>query len=89
MKKKTINLFFRNQVKGQHFSVENFYIELIKNFNSKKFKFKIKICPLQSKGLINRVFNIIWAFFNQGDLNHITGDINYISLLPFFLFQHQ
>lgn len=81
MKKKTINLFFRNQVKGQHFSVENFYIELIKNFNSKKFKFKIKICPLQSKGLINRVFNIIWAFFNQGDLNHITGDINYISLL--------
>ena len=81
MKKKTVNLFFRKQIKGEHYSVENFYFELIKNFNNTKFKFKIKICPLQSKGFINRVFNIIWAFFNQGDVNHITGDINYISLL--------
>ena len=81
MKKKTINLFFRKPVKGQHYSVENFYMELIKNFDNKKFQFKIKICPLQSRGLINRILNIIWAFFNQGDVNHITGDVNYISFL--------
>ena len=24
--------------------------------------------------------SVIWAFFNQGDVNHITGDINFISL---------
>ena len=40
----------------------------------------IKIYSFESKGIINRIY-VIWAVFNQGDVNHITGDINFISLL--------
>ena len=79
-KKKRIHLFFRKPIPGMNFSIENWYTELIKNFKNKDFEFKIKICPFESKGILNRIFNIIWVFFNQGDVNHISGDVNYISL---------
>jgi hypothetical protein len=79
-KKKKIHLFFRKPIYGINFSIENWYIELIKKFRNKDFEFKIKICPFESKGVLNRISNIIWAIFNQGDVNHITGDINFISL---------
>jgi glycosyltransferase involved in cell wall biosynthesis len=37
--------------------------------------------PFHSKGLIRRVCNIIFSYFRQGDVNHITGDIHYVALL--------
>ena len=81
MPKKKIHLFFRKPIYGINFSIENWYLEMIKKFRNKDFEFKIKICPFKSKGHIRaRFLNIIWAFFNQGDVNHITGDINFISL---------
>jgi glycosyltransferase involved in cell wall biosynthesis len=78
--KKKIHLFFRKPSHGLHFSIENWYFGLIKSFNNEYLEFKIKICPLESKGVFNRIFITIWAFFNQGDINHVTGDINFISL---------
>ena len=80
-KKKKIHLFFRILFRSTNFSVENWYLELIKKFKSKDIEFKIKTCPFESKNILNRTLNIIWAFFNQGDVNHITGDINFNSLL--------
>jgi len=82
LKKKQIHLFFRKPFFGLHFSLENFYLELIKNFQSEDMEFKVKVCPLESKGILNRILITIWAFFNQGDINHICGDVNFIS---FFL----
>ena len=79
--KKKVHLFLRKPIFGKHFSVENFYLDLFKNHKSENFDIIIKICPLESKGIINRIYLIFWAFFNQGDINHITGDINFISLL--------
>ena len=82
LKKKKIHLFFRKPCFGLHFSLENFYFELIKNFQHKDIEFKVKVCPLESKGILNRILITIWAFFNQGDINHICGDVNFIA---FFL----
>ncbi len=70
----------RKPIKGKHFSTENFYFNLFKNFNNKKFEIEFKICPLISSGIFNRVYLCFWAFFNQGNINHICGDINFISL---------
>ena len=82
MTKKKIHIFLRKPRYGTNFSIENWYLEMIKNFSNKGIEFKVKVCPLESKGILNRVFITFWAFFNQGDVNHITGDINFIS---FFL----
>jgi len=38
------------------------------------------IAPYHSQGLLPRIKNILWARRNQGDVNHITGDIHYIAL---------
>jgi glycosyltransferase involved in cell wall biosynthesis len=38
-------------------------------------------CPRPSKGILNRVANILWARRNQGDVNHITGDVHYVDYL--------
>ena len=80
LKKKKICLFLRKPFKDTNFSTEGYYKDLFFNNKHKKFKFVFKICPVYSKGLINRLFLIFWAIFNQGDINHICGDINFISL---------
>lgn len=33
----------RKPIKGKHFSTENFYFDLFKNFNNKKFEIEFKI----------------------------------------------
>ncbi len=35
--------------------------------------------PFQNKGILKRLGNIVYCFFNQGDINHITGDIHYVA----------
>ena len=69
----------RKPIKGKHFSLENFYYELFKKSNYKNIKIEFKICPLESRGILRRIYLCIWAFFNQGSINHISGDINFIS----------
>jgi len=73
-----INIFFRKPIIGQHYSIENVYNDIITN-NYNIFYFQKKICPFESKGFFKRFFLIIWAAFNQGDINHVTGDINFIN----------
>jgi len=70
----------RKPFKDKHFSVETFYHELFKNFSNKNIEIKFKICPLKSNGFFKRIYLCIWAFFNQGHINHICGDINFISI---------
>ena len=84
--KKKICLFLRKPIKDKNFSIENFYYELFKNFNDKKIKIKFKICPLESKNFFNRIYLCFWAFFNQGSINHICGDINFISFFFFYFY---
>jgi glycosyltransferase involved in cell wall biosynthesis len=80
VKKKTVCLFLRKPIYGKNYSVEKYYYELIKNHYDRKFILKLKICPVLSKGLLRRVYLMFWAYFNQGDINHICGDINFISI---------
>ena len=80
MYKKKICLFMRKPIKEKHFSLENVYYELFKKFYHKNFEIKFKVCPLESRGILRRIYLCIWAFFNQGSINHVSGDINFISL---------
>lgn len=73
-----INIFYRKRLK-EHHSIEKVYDTLIPYFD--KFNLKKVELPFRSKGIIKRLFNIIYANFNQADINHITGDVNYINLL--------
>lgn len=39
------------------------------------------ISKFKSKGLLSRVYNIFEAAFKQGEVNHITGDVHFLSYL--------
>lgn len=38
------------------------------------------IARFQSRGIFPRLYNMVEAMFRQGDVNHITGDVNYLAL---------
>ena len=76
-----INIFIRKKSSLHQNSVER-YAEILKyGLNKKDFRVNIVECPLVSEGLFKRIYLIFWAYFHQGDVNHILGDINFISLL--------
>ena len=61
-----------------NFSIE-MYFQLIQNYLSTEFEVVNKVMPYESNGLLNRFGNAMYCFFNQGDVNHITGDIHYAA----------
>ena len=69
----------RRPLKNFHYSIENFYNELLK-LKTNKFLIIKKKLPYESKGFFKRIFISIWSIFNQNKINHITGDINFISI---------
>ncbi|MBK7372359.1 MAG: hypothetical protein IPJ09_13140 [Saprospiraceae bacterium] len=39
------------------------------------------IAPFYSKGILPRIYNMVAAWMNQGEVNHITGDISFVGIL--------
>ena len=77
---KEVRIFIRKKTESYQHSIERFS-KLLKEVNkNEKFKVKIIECPVSSKGLLNRFYLVLWSYFNQGDVNHILGDINFISI---------
>ncbi|MDA9682737.1 glycosyltransferase [Candidatus Pelagibacter sp.] len=79
--KKKIHIFLRKKNSTSHHSIERFTFSIAKYLKIKNTEIKVIKCPLTSKGIFNRLYLTIWAFFNQGDINHIIGDVHFISLL--------
>jgi glycosyltransferase involved in cell wall biosynthesis len=71
--------FFRKPVTGYH-SIEVLFSAIIRNMPG-DISPEYNIMPCPSKGFILRLINILIAPFFQKDVNHITGDIHYISYL--------
>lgn len=46
-----------------------------------RYEVRFCVCPFEGRGLLRRLALIIWAACSQGDVNHVTGDINYLGLL--------
>ena len=64
----------------QNFSLEYIFDDL-RHRLSGDIRPKVHRAPFFSNGLVRRALIAVSAALHQGDLNHITGDINFISLL--------
>ncbi len=62
-----------------NYSVE-FIFEDIRNRLKGKINSKVVTSKNESQGLWKRLLNCIEAFQQKGQVNHITGDVNYLSL---------
>jgi glycosyltransferase involved in cell wall biosynthesis len=75
-----VNLFYRKSFKFGNFSIEKVFDTLLPNLKKNIIMEKI-ILPYYTKGFKNRLLNLLFTYINQGDVNHITGDVHYICLL--------
>ncbi|MDA9312911.1 glycosyltransferase family 4 protein [Vicingaceae bacterium] len=76
----SITYFLRKRRKGANFSVEQIFNDLAQRFNS-TYQVTQRVVPFVSSGVFKRFANIISAAMNQGAINHVTGDINYVAIL--------
>jgi len=63
-----------------NFSIE-FYFEAIRQCFPPEIEWRIEEAKFQSNGIFRRIFLVFDAFLKQGQINHITGDIYFITLL--------
>lgn len=74
-----ITYFQRKRRKGANFSVEQIFNDLISRLGE-QYIIEKRTVPYVSSGVIRRILNSIYVIFHQGDINHVTGDINYVAL---------
>jgi glycosyltransferase involved in cell wall biosynthesis len=78
-KKKIKVVFFKRKPRHLgNFSIE-MYFNLMQNYLQKEFEIVNKVMPFESNGFFLRLFNTFYCAFNQGEVNHITGDIHYVA----------
>ncbi|MBS1541756.1 MAG: glycosyltransferase family 4 protein [Bacteroidetes bacterium] len=73
-------VFFQRKPRPDYnFSVENLFHEVRKELPP-LIQQKVKILSFFSNGFFKRVYISLEAMFSQGDINHVTGDINFIAI---------
>ncbi|HEY0678578.1 MAG TPA: glycosyltransferase, partial [Chitinophagaceae bacterium] len=63
-----------------NYSVE-FIFEDVRSRLADEINAKVAFSKYESTGLFRRLYNCVEAFFRQSQVNHVTGDINYLGLL--------
>lgn len=71
--------FHRKPRPDYNFSVENLF-QQIREALPKSLTWRVVEMKYFSQGFFPRLFISIQAAFNQGDVNHITGDVNFIAI---------
>ena len=71
--------FYRKPRKVGNYSVEFIFKDVSQRLRD---RIRMKDCymPYESSGIFKRIYNCIQSAFKQSDVNHITGDINYIGI---------
>ena len=62
-----------------YFSVERLF-EDVRNGMSEEFDVDVYVNPYYSVGFFRRFLGLIRAAMNQGDVNHITGDVHFLTI---------
>jgi glycosyltransferase involved in cell wall biosynthesis len=78
--KPKVVFFHRKPRSVGNYSVE-FIFEDVRNRLSEEINSKVVVSKYESSGFAKRLYNCLEASYNQGQVNHITGDVNYLGLL--------
>lgn len=73
-------VFFHRKPKNNNFSVETTF-QITRDAMPVEVNCVVAQSRFESKGFFRRLYNIFEAAFRQGDVNHITGDVHFLSYL--------
>jgi glycosyltransferase involved in cell wall biosynthesis len=74
-----VTFYHRKPRKVGNYSVEFIFDDVRKRL-SRVFIPKVAYSHYESSGVLKRFYNCVEAMWKQGDVNHVTGDINYLGL---------
>ncbi len=72
--------FFQRKPFQDFVSIEHIY-DMIRATLPERVEVKTHISKYYSKGILKRIYNIFEAIFYQSDVNHVTGDVNFLVFL--------
>jgi glycosyltransferase involved in cell wall biosynthesis len=72
--------FHRKPLPGVYFSIENLF-NTVRSALPEDVHYKIVVLRFLSKGIFRRLYISCQAFFNRGEINHVTGDVNFIAIM--------
>ena len=78
-KRLRLTYYQRKPRKVGNYSVE-FIFDDVRRRLADKIDVHVAYSSFESTGVFKRIYNCIEAVFRQGNVNHVTGDINYIGL---------
>lgn len=75
-------LFMRRPRRDANFSVELFIQGVLDNLCA-EFETTVAVSRFESNGVFRRVYNVVEAAIRQQEINHVTGDVHFLTyLLP-------
>ena len=78
--KPKITFFHRKARAVGNYSVEFIFADVRRRLGDDIISVVVE-SKYESSGIFKRIFNCIQAYRNQSQINHVTGDINYVGLL--------
>lgn len=75
-----VALLMRRPRPGINYSVDHLIARMVQNL-SPDFEARIEVSRFESKGILRRIYNTVEAAFRQGDVNHVTGDVHFLTYL--------
>lgn len=75
-----VAFYHRKRTARRNFSLEG-YFEAVRAYLPSSIEPSIVVAPCASRGVVRRVVNMIDASLRQADVNHVTGDIHYVTYL--------
>ena len=78
--KPQVVFFQRRPRKSGNFSLE-FIFEDVRRRLAGRINERVAVSRFVSSGLLPRLYNMIEARFRQGQVNHVTGDVNFLAIL--------
>ena len=78
MNKLPVKVTYFMRKKGIFFSLERVFDDITQSLSS-DVDYSFRYSRFYSKGFFGRFYDLCTAPFSQGDINHITGDIHFVS----------
>ena len=75
----SISYFYRKPRPSGNFSIE-YLFDRISEGISKNFKSQKVVSTYYSNGFFKRLYNTMEAAFRQGDINHVIGDVHFLTI---------
>lgn len=72
--------YYHRRPQGTNYSIERLFSD-IRNALPSEVQYKVALSRFSSRGFWGRIYNIIEAAFRQSDVNHITGDVHFLTFL--------